>query len=295
MKYFSSLFILLAGIFWGSMGVFVRTFTAMGFTTLQVVTLRMGMATVILLVGLLLFRKKLLKIRIKSFPLLASMGVFSLVAMSVLYFTTIEQTTMSVAAILLYLSPVVVMMLSVFVFKEIITPIKLLALFFAVLGCILVSGVGEVQQVSTVGLITGIGSAVAYGLYSILGTFALRKYHPLTVTFWAFATATVFMVFICEPVDMLHTMKTVDWVNRWPWLVGIGAVTAVIPYGLYTVGLKLVQPSKAAVLACSEPVAATIFGFLIYREQLNWVAYCGMAMVLLAILLLNGVFQKRKK
>ena len=288
MKRFSTLFIILAGIFWGSMGLFVRTFTALGFSTLQIVALRMGVAAVVLFLALFIFKKKLIKIQLRDFPLLASIGVFSLTAMSIFYFTTIERTTMSVAAILLYLSPIVVMLLSALIFKEKITPVKLICLCLAVLGCILVSGIGDAGQVGFVGVLTGIGSAIAYGLYSILGNIALRKYHPFTVAFWAFLTAGITMVLVCNPVQMVNTISTAH--NPVPLvllIVGNGIITAVIPYGLYTLGLKYTAPSKAAILACSEPVAATVMGLICYKETPTVVSFCGMLLVLTAIVLLN--------
>ena len=293
MKRFSSIMIILAGIFWGSMGLFVRTFTRFGFTTLQMVALRMVVAAVVLLVTLLIVKKELLKIKLKDLPLLASIGVFSLTAMSIFYFTTIELTTMSVAAVLLYLSPIVVMLLSALIFKDKITPRKLICLCLAVLGCILVSWIGDAGQIGFVGVLTGIGSAISYGLYSILGNIALRKYHPFTIAFWAFATAGVSLLLVCNPVELVNNVITTQNPTSLIWLIlGNGIITAVIPYGLYTLGLKYTAPSKAAILACSEPVAATVMGLVWYRETPSLVSVCGMLLVLTAIVLLNLKKQK---
>ncbi len=293
MKNFSSYFIILAGIFWGSMGLFVRIFITMGFSTLQIVALRMGVAALVLFVILFLKKPYYIKIKIKDLPLLASLGIFSLTAMSIFYFTTIELTTISVAAILLYLSPIVVMVLSALIFKEKITRIKLLSLFLAVLGCIFVSGVGESAHVGMVGVFTGIGSAIAYGLYSIIGNIALRKYHPFTVAFWAFATAGVLMLALCNPISMMNTITATQSSLKLALLIlGNGIVTAVIPYGLYTLGLKWSSPSKAAILACSEPVAATVFGMVILQEIPSFLSFVGMLFVLMAIILLNKKVEK---
>ncbi len=294
MNRFSSIFIIIAGIFWGSMGLFVRSFTALGFTAFQIAAIRLSVAAVVMFF-LLFFKREWMKISVKDFPLLASIGLFSIGAMSILYFTTIRLTTMSVAAILLYLSPIVVMVLSVIFLKEKLTAYKLIPLTLAVLGCILVSGLGDAKQVGVLGVLTGIGSAVAYGLYSILGNIALKKYHPFTVTLWAFATAGFVLLVICNPMELVHTATTVETpLSFWALVVGIGVVTAVIPFVLYTVGLRGTQPSKAAVLACSEPVAATGFGMLVYGEFPDWISYCGIVLVLIAIVMLSGIFQKKK-
>ncbi len=298
MKKLHSLYIILAGIFWGSMGLFVREFSDLGFSTLQIVAIRMIMGAIIMLCFLVLSkRKEYLHIGLRDFPLLASIGLFSLAAMSIFYFTTIELTTMSVAAILLYLSPVVVMVLSILIFKEKLTFIKLISLVLAVLGCFLVSGFGESMQIGFIGFCTGVGSAIAYALYSILGNFALKKYHPYTVTFWAFMSAGIPVMLASSPITLVKTFYNTQRPTHLSFCVlGIGAITAVIPYVLYTVGLKRVEPSKAAIFACSEPVAATLMGIVAYEELPNISSVVGILLVLTAIVLLNlKVVSKTKK
>ena len=297
MKNLYSCYIILAGVFWGCMGLFVREFSSLGFTTLQIVAIRMISGAVIMMFFLLLTnKKKYLCVRWKDFPLLIAIGIFSLAAMSVFYFTTIELTTMSVAAILLYLSPVVVMVLSVVIFKEKLTAMKVISLLLALFGCFLVSGIGDTAQISFVGICTGIGSAIAYALYSILGNFALRKYHPYTVTFWAFISAGNVVLLFSSPMSLFHNVCTARTPLRLTLcILGIGAITAVIPYVLYTVGLNGVEPSKAAVLACSEPVAATLMGMIVYQEIPALLSFVGIALVLTAIVLLNRNTKQKTK
>lgn len=296
MKRFAGFLIVLAGCFWGIMGVFVRTLTGYGFTTMQIAAMRLTVAAVILWIALALFRPSLLKIRGKDLPLLAVLGVVSMGAMCVLYFTTIRLSTMSAAAVLLYLSPVAVMLMSALFLKEKITVKKVIALVLAVSGCGLVSGIAGGGWVGTTALLTGIGSAVTYGSYSILGSFALKKHHPFTVTVYAFSAAAVLLLCLCRPADMVATAAAY---GNSPvlagLLLGLGICTAVIPFVLYTCGLRYTPASRAAVLACSEPVAATVFGWLFYKEQPDGYAYAGMVLVMAAIVLLSGIIGKKKK
>ncbi|MBR4867662.1 MAG: EamA family transporter, partial [Clostridia bacterium] len=141
MKRFAGLLIVLAGCFWGVMGVFVRTFTDLGFTTMQIAALRLLVAAGLMVLLLAVTNPKRLKIHLKDFPLLAVLGIVSIGLMGVLYFTTIQLSSLSVAAVLLYLSPAAVLLMSALVFKETITPLKLVALALAVSGCALVSGI----------------------------------------------------------------------------------------------------------------------------------------------------------
>jgi drug/metabolite transporter (DMT)-like permease len=286
MKHFSGLFIILAGCFWGIMGVFVRLFTAFGFTTIQIAALRLTVAALSLFVGLLVFRPNLLKIKMRDLPLLFVLGIFSIGIMSVLYFTTIAHSSMAVAAVLLYLSPVAVMLMSRLFFKEKLTTLKLISLVLAVVGCGLVSGIIGGHTVGWQALLTGVGSAVAYGSYSIIGPLALKKHHPFTVTAYAFFGAAMFLLCLSHPLQMVTCLS----VQPSPYLAGIsllglGLCTAVTPFVLYTLGLQHTAPSKAAVLACSEPVAATIFGWLFYGEIPDVFGFLGIVLVVASILL----------
>ncbi|MBR3844321.1 MAG: EamA family transporter, partial [Clostridia bacterium] len=273
----------------------VRAFSSIGFTILQSAAIRLTIAAVVMFLFLLLFKWDLIKIHTSDLPLLTSIGLFSIAAMTVLYFKTIELTNMSVAAILLYLSPIVVMILSSIIFKEKLTVYKTIPLVLAVFGCILVSGFSGTQNIGVMGCATGIGSAIAYGLYSILGNIALKKYHPFTITLWAFGAAAIVLLLLCNPVQMIDVMTTVpNPLYLFALVIGIGILTAVIPFVLYTVGLKGTEPSRAAVLACFEPVAATVFGIIFYHEMPNYISYCGMALVFTAIVLFSGIFQKKR-
>ncbi|MDD2554005.1 MAG: EamA family transporter [Desulfotomaculaceae bacterium] len=59
------------------------------------------------------------------------------------------------------------------------------------------------------------------------------------------------------------------------------------PYILYTVALKYIDTGRAAILSSSEPVSATILGYLLYHETLSLYALIGMALVLAALITLS--------
>ena len=295
MKRFAGLLIVLSGIVWGLMGVFVRLFTQNGFSTVQLAAMRLSVATLLMVVLILCVRPSLLKISLKDLPLLCVLGILSIGVMGVLYFTTIRLSTLSAAAVLLYLSPGAVMLMSALFFKEKITPKKLLALGLAIGGCALVSGVVGGESVGVLALLTGIGSAVTYGSYSIIGPVALKKHHPFTVTVYAFGAAALFLLCLCRPAEMVKTITAQP--SGWLFalqVLGLGLLTAFTPFLLYTLGLKHTPPSKAAVLACSEPVAATVYGMIFFHEMPPLPAYIGMALVLGAIVLLSDMGKQKK-
>ena len=288
MRNLGGILIIVAGCFWGTMGIFVRDFTAMGFTTMQIAAIRLAVAAVVLGVGLLLVRPRLFRVKLRDLPLLALLGVLSIGIMGYLYFTTIGLSTLSVAAVLLYLSPVVVTILSYFVFKEPIGLCKKISVILAVIGCALVSGIVGQNALGATALLTGIGSAITYGSYSILGPIALKKYSPFTVTFYAFGAAAVVLFCLSNPMDLIQKIGYMpDCGGFVLHSIGIGTCTALIPFVLYTVGLVYTTPSQAAVLACTEPIAATVIGMMVYREFPDWFGYMGILLVMIAIVLIG--------
>lgn len=281
-----NILIIVAGLFWGSMGIFVRHLNALGFSSIQVACLRLTTAGVIFALILLIKDRKGFRIKARDIPLFLALGLVSILFFTCCYFTAIRLMTMSTAAILLYTSPIWVMILAIIFLKEKITLQKILALILAFAGCILVSGFGG--KVTLIGILVGLGSGLGYGLYSIFGTFALKKYSPYTVTCYTFLIAGLGSVFAANPIDLFAKISAVE--NK-PALIGFvlltAVVTAVIPFLLYTLGLNMTTASKAAVLATVEPAAATLFGFFVMKETVDPVAICGIFLVFAAIIVLS--------
>ena len=289
MKKFAPMFVLSAGTLWGVMGVFVRKLGTYGFSPLQIACLRILFGAVLFLLITAVFRRDLLKIQPRDVGLFLGMGLLSLLLFTVCYFTTISLASLSVAAILLYTSPIWVMLMSAVCFREKITRRKLLCAAMAFGGCVLVSGIGSAASLSPMVIVTGLLSAVGYGLYSIFGTFALRKYQPLTVTTYAFLFGAAGALLLCNPAQIARVICESGQPGRLVLLITVTAfVTAVLPYLLYTVGLSRMRASAAAIMASIEPVVATTAGALVFGEALTVPAFAGIAVVLGAIVVLNA-------
>ena len=279
--------IILAGIFWGSMGIFVRRLSACGFSSIQIVSIRVTLAAVCFTLILLFRDPRGLRISVRDLPLFLGLGLASILFFTVCYFTAISMMSLSSAAILLYTSPIWVMLMSVLFFREKLTGRKILALLLAFGGCVLVSGISG-GGLTLAGILFGLGSGIGYGLYSILGTVALRRYSPYTVTAWTFLIAAVGSWFISQPADLLAKFSSAPSVPSLLFLCVLTAVvTAVVPFLCYTLGLRSTEPGKAAILATVEPMVATLFGILVFSEPLTLLSGLGILLILSAVVILN--------
>lgn len=281
----SSLLIILGATFWGIIGIFVRVLSPLGFTSLQLVTLRSYITLLGLVIILFLTDPKKLKIRLRDFPLFLGTGLLSFVFFNTCYFNAMKETSLSVAAILLYTAPFFVMGMSAILFKEKITLKKLLALSLAFLGCVLVSGGFQAKDSLTAGgILWGLGSGFGYALYSVFATFALKKYDTLTVITYTFLVASVGATFLCEPIQMTATL-TENLSCLWI-LICYGILTGAAAYYCYTKGLEKTPPARASVLATVEPVVASLCGFLL-GEPLTIFGTMGIILVIISVLYLQ--------
>lgn len=279
--------IILAGCFWGSMGIFVRKLGTYGFSAIQIVSIRISLAALIFSLVLLIKDRRGVRISIKDIPLFLGLGFGSILFFTVCYFTAITMMSLSTAAILLYTSPVWIMLMSIFFFHEKLDRRKLIALLLAFGGCVLVSGISG-EGMTVTGLLIGLGSGIGYGLYSILGKIALRKYSSYTVTTYTFIFAAAGSWIISQPADMIGKFSVASDFGFLIVLCFLTAlITAVIPFLSYTIGLESVEASKAGIIATIEPMVATLIGILVFSEKLTFMSGAGILLILAAVVILN--------
>ncbi|MBQ5824138.1 MAG: EamA family transporter [Clostridia bacterium] len=286
MKKHSPLLIVIAAALWGTMGLFTRKMTELGFSTLQLVLMRASVTAAALLIYLLIFDRDKLKIKPSDVLIFIPAGLISVVLFQHCYTNAIMAGSISIAATLLYTSPIFVTVISAVMFKERITPVKIIALITAFVGCVLVSGIiGSGNTLTPTALLLGIASGFTYGLYSIFTKLGLRRCSPLTFTFYTFLTATVVLIPLCD-IGTMVSIATAS-VNNAVMPAVFSVVTSVIPYVCFTCGLKYTEASKANITATIEPAVATIIGIFVFDEKLSILSVTGIIFVLSSAVILN--------
>lgn len=295
MKKLAFLPVLLAGILWGCIGIFVRHYTALGLEPMQTVVIRIVIAAALFSLFVLIYDRKLFKIKLKDLWIFLGSGLISVGVFTYCYFTSMKLSSLSVAAVLLYTAPAFVMLFSLIFFKEKLTVPKVISLLLAVLGCAMTTGViGGQLNVTLAGFLFGLGSGICYALYSIFSRFALnRGYQPFTITLYTFIFAAIASVAVTD-VRPVWRVVTADWGSA-GYAVLFALVSCVLPYTLYTLGLKYIASSTASIIATVEPVVATVVGAVIFSEPLAVpFGYLGVALVFLSVVLINIKLPSKK-
>ncbi len=259
--------IALAATMWGSLGVMTKNLYALGVSPWSLTFFRTLLGFLAFGAVVLLGNRSWLRVRRQDLPYLAIFGLISTSAFYALYLYTISLTSVAAAAVLLYTAPVFAAIMARFAFGEAMTPAKLVALLLTFAGCILVAGLESGAPVVTpLGIATGLGSALTYASFGIMGKKAGQRYSPWTINFYSMAFATLFLL----PVLAFPE------VSLWPyplevWLL-LAAMTAgptLLSRALYVGAVKHVEASRAAIVATVEPVAAALFALLLLGELLT--------------------------
>ncbi len=283
MKKLSFVYVVLAAVMWGVIGIFTRVLAVAGLSSVQTAGIRSILSMVIISFFVFFKDKSLFKISIKDIWMFVGTGVCSLTFFNLCYFSAINILDLSIASVLLYTAPCFVMIMSAFVFKEKITKGKIFAFVTAFIGCALISGLSGSFNVK--GIILGLLSGFGYALYSIFARIALKKYNTYTITLYTFITSSVALLPFCRAGELLSFASDVSVLF---WMLLLSIISTVLPYILYTEGLKKISATKASIIAFIEPVTATITGAIMFNEEITMVIIVGMLLVLASIVKISS-------
>jgi drug/metabolite transporter (DMT)-like permease len=295
-KNFGVVFVFMAASLWATMSVFVRLFNNSGLFAMEIVELRCIVTSLLIIAVTFVGDRSLLKIKIKDWWCFFGAGAIGVAFFNYCYFKTIYVTDIAVASILLYTAPIFVMLISIVVFKEKLTKIKVASIIIAFTGCILVSGFMFGNKTLTPkGFFIGLCAGIGYALYTIFSKVALEKgYCATTVTIYTFLFGSIGGMFFTSFTD-ISTYMTENGIGGLLFCIVVAAVATTIPNNLYAYGLKCIESSKAAVISFIDPVISATLAFFIFREVPSGTSLIGMGLIIFALFLLNkDVFIKAK-
>ena len=282
------IFPILSGILFGSSGIFVRTLTQNGIDETTLLFLRFSIAISVLLIAILATDNKLLKVRLNDFKLLIITAI-CIVGLNLFYNTAMNTISLSIAAVLLSSAPVFVIIIAYIIFREKITKSKVLSILLVIVGCILTTGLIEnnVSNISTIGLIGGIGAAVFWAVYTIASKKSLENgMHTYTILFYSIILLSIALIPFTS-FNQITAFVNADILSNTAFLILHSTFSFAMPYILLTVSLNHVDSGSASILTSgAEPLAALTFGMLIYSEIPTILMFFGIIITILALIIL---------
>jgi len=282
--------ILAAAVIWGSIGVAGRIAFGAGVDPLETAFYRAAIAFLAVGAGVAISNPPLLRVRRGDLWLFAAFGTLSIAAFFFVYLYAISRTSVATAAILLYTAPIWVLVLSSVLFHEPLTGGKILAVVLAFTGCILVVRGYDPQglRLHLPGVLAGLASGFTYGMYSIFGKTALRRYSPLTTLVYALGIGAAVLGAAAAAAGVITMAHSA---TAWAAIIYLSLVTTLLAQWLYLSGLGAVEAGRASLVATFEPVVAALLGYLALGERLEGWQVVGGVLVLSAVLTVRRLRQ----
>ena len=266
----------------GTLGVFGKLAYRLGLSTPQLLSYRFGLAAILLWGAAVLMRQGLPPRG--SLIGLAIMGGAGYVGQSGSYFNALHFIPASTNALLLYTFPVVVTLLATVLFHEQLGWMKLAAVGVAFLGTVLVVE-AQLRAAAPIGIVLGLGSAAFYSGYILYGSRLLPGLPPVSATAMIMTSAA----FVWTAYASINGQLAVAWtLPRLSLIASFAVVGTTIPVLTFILGLRLVGPSRAAILSTFEPVSTVLLAVIILGESANPIQYVGGALILASVVLLEG-------
>ena len=297
--------VLIAALMWGSIGIFVKGISALGVSSQSMAAFRL-LSGAVLMAPVLAFMGcqggaregkasgplALFKASPKELVPCALLGIIGLATANTLYYECMGEVGMSTASVLLYTSPVFGVMLGRVLYREDVTPNKLVAIAFNIGGCVLAVTNGDLSgfHFSVWGVTSGVIAGFCGASLAVFSRIATKTVHPLAVTFWGLDFGGAVMAAIAAPwPDVAAAMS--------PQLLllffGFGLIPTAVAYVLYMQGLSMgLETSKVPVVMSFETVVTVLLGIGVYAEPAGAIKVLGIVLVLASILIMNTDFSR---
>ena len=271
---------ILSGVMWGAAGVFVRKLSDFGMDGATIVFSRVSLAAVMMLAVILVSDRRWLRFDPHDLWMFVACAL-AMLGLNAFYTVSVDVLSLSLAAVLLSLSPVFMLVMAAVIFRERVTARKVVCMFASIVGCVLVSGLVEGgSSLSVSGVTAGLAAAFFYALYGILSKRSAAKgYSTYTTLFYCLLISTVVLI----PFSDLGAFAGFAAEGVWDtgYLVLHAAVASFLPYILYTTAMARMEGGTASILAAAgEPTAAAVFGAMIYTEIPSPLMLLGMVLAI---------------
>lgn len=224
----------------------------------------------------------------KQLPFLILSGVSMGMSWIVLY-EAYQRTGVGIASIAYYCGPIIVMLLTPFIFRQ-KTTAKQIVCFAVVIVGIFMTNLSDIStNADTFGLICGLLSAVFHALMVIFTVKApditgnKNSMIQLTVSFLTVAIFTIFSQKIVLP----------DSIPQWGWIVFLGIVNTGIGCYLYFSSISGLSVQSVSIIGYLEPLSSVVFAVILLGEPITVLQFFGVAMILAGAIVSEINFKKK--
>ena len=240
------LLILVATLFWGVSATVAKLLFSRQVDTLVLVQMRMTLSCIVLLTFFLLFKRHLLRVRIKDLYRFALLGIVGAAGSNFTYYFTIQQTNVATAILLQYMAPLLVLAYAAASGDESLGIRKITAGAVSLTGCFLVVAGRDfsIVSLSRIGLLSGFGSAFCWAFTNVWLRRLLKRHSIWTCLIYAFLFASIFWIVINPPWRIMSAGYSA---HLWTVFFGFAMISILIPHSFYFAGIRHLTASQAII------------------------------------------------
>jgi DME family drug/metabolite transporter len=242
---------------------------------------------VVLLFALVLLRGwRRLRLPAADLGRMLVLGVLGVAASNYLYYLAIQRTNVATAIILQYTAPVWVLLYTIARGLQKPTLSRVTAVALAVTGIALVIGIfgSGGFRLDAIGVTAALGAAVSFAIYNVGGHSILARYDRWTVLLYVILSASLFWILVNPPWKIVAAQYSG---SQWLFLFVFSLVSVLGPFSLYFAGLQHLEPTRAIVVSCLEPVFSIVIAAFALGEVMRPVQTFGILLVLVAIVVVQ--------
>ncbi len=214
------------------------------------------------------------------------LGILGVAASNYLYYLAIQRSNVATAIILQYTAPVWVLIYTAVRSKQSPSLRRSSAVALAVLGCALAVGfVGAGGfRLDAIGVTAALLAAFSFAFYNVGGHKVLARYDRWKVLLWVLLATSAFWIFVNPPWKIIaaHYNR-----QQWEFMLIFSIVSVLGPFSCYFAGLQHLEPTRAIVASCLEPVFSIVISALALGELVRPMQTLGIILVLVAIVLIQ--------
>jgi drug/metabolite transporter (DMT)-like permease len=231
------------------------------------------------------FGRSIFRISRLDLALCALVGTLGVACSNYFYYLAVQQSTVSLAITLQYAAPIWVLLYMVGRGREPATLQKAAAALVAMIGTALAIGVFySGVQLNTVGVGAALLASFGYAFYNIAAQGLVTRNHQFTVMFYVLSSAAALWLVVNPPWRVVQQHYSHE---QWEFFFAFACLSMLLPYMFYLSGLKYLDPTRAVITSCLEPVFAILFAVIFVRETLRPLQVVGIAAVLVATVMVQ--------
>ena len=217
------------------------------------------------------------------------LGMLGVAASNYFYYVAIQKTSVAIAIVLQYTAPVWVLLYVAARGKQKLSMQKTAAVLVALVGIVLTIGIvgghsASALRLDTYGVIAGLIASFSFAFYNVGGHQILARYDRWRVLTWTLISAAAVWLLLNPPWKVAAAHYSLP---QWGFLFVFSVISVLGSFSLYFLGLQYLEPTRAIIASCLEPVFSILLAAALLGESVRSVQTLGIVLVLSAIVIVQ--------